>query len=461
MYARLFLPGLEAMAQRRDRQPAPVPRVGRWRLLAYALPAAPLAALGLPLYAVVPTYYTETLGLPLAGVGFALLLVRIFDAVSDPLVGLAADRYRPGFGRRRFLFSLSLPIAALAALMLYWPPLGVTLLWLGTWGVVLSLGYTMALVPYSAWGAELVDDYRGRTSLTSLREGISLIGVLVAIVVPFAIGMERGAAVSGLAVLGIVVAISLPLLGAFAVAVVPEPREHTVANIPTRESLRFLGANKPFIRLLVAYFINGFANGIPATLFLYFVSDRLGLPQSRGPLLFLYFLFGIAGVPLAAITAKRFGKHRAWCLAMIVACAAFAFAPLLSNGSLYGFGAICVLTGLMLGFDLSIPPAIQADVIDVDTASSGAQRGGLYFAAWGLATKLSLAAGVGLVFPLLSAFGFDAAVGSGNQPKALWALAVAYAWIPIALKLVAVALMWNFPLDETAHRALRAEIDRR
>lgn len=452
MCARSFLPGPEPTAKQ---------TVSRWRLLAYALPAAPLAALGLPLYAVVPTYYTETLGLPLAGVGFVLLLVRIFDAVSDPLVGLAADRYRPSFGRRRFLFSLSLPIAALAALMLYWPPQGATLLWLGTWGVVLSVGYTMALVPYSAWGAELVDDYQGRTSLTSLREGITLIGVLIAIIVPFAIGMERAAATSGLAVLGIVVAISLPLSGAVAVAFVPEPREHSVAKIAMLESLRYLGRNKPFVRLLVAYFINGFANGIPATLFLYFVSDRLGLPQSRGPLLFIYFLFGIAGVPLAAFTAKRFGKHRAWCLAMIGACAAFVFAPLLPSGSLYGFGAICVLTGLMLGFDLSLPPAIQADVIDVDTASSGAQRGGLYFAAWGLATKLSLAAGVGLVFPLLSSFGFDAAAGSGNKPEALWALAVAYAWIPIALKLTAVALMWNFPLDETAHTALRAEIDQR
>ncbi len=452
------MPGRDADGLRSPQSSGQRP-IGWWRLLAYALPAAPLAALGLPLYAVVPTYYTETIGLPLAGVGFVLLLVRIFDAVSDPLVGVVADRFRPRFGRRRLLFSLSVPIASLAALMLYSPPPGVTLLWLGVWGVVLSLGYTMAMVPYSAWGAELIDDYSGRTSLTSLREGISLIGVLIAIVVPFAIGMERGASISGLAVLGIVVAISLPVSGLIAVIFVPEPREHSVARIALRQSLGFLAANKPFVRLLIAYFINGFANGIPATLFLYFVSDRLGLPQSRGPLLFVYFLFGIAGVPLATLAARRFGKHRAWCIAMIVACAAFVAAPLLPSGSLYGFGVICIVTGLMLGFDLSLPPAIQADVIDVDTAQSGSQRGGLYFAAWGLATKLSLAAGVGLIFPLLSAFGFDAAAGAGNRPEALWTLAIAYAWIPIALKLIAVALIWNFPLDEAAHKLLRSRID--
>ena len=71
------------------------------RLIAYALPAIPLAALSLPLYIIVPTFYAETLGLSLAAVGAALLVVRIVDAVTDPLIGWLADRWRPRFGRRR------------------------------------------------------------------------------------------------------------------------------------------------------------------------------------------------------------------------------------------------------------------------------------------------------------------------------------------------------------------------
>ncbi len=91
------------------------------------MPAIPLAALTLPLYVLVPTFYTETLGLPLASVGFALLIVRLFDAVNDPLIGWAGDRFRPRFGRRRMLFA---------------PPFGATPLWLGGWGLALSLGYS-------------------------------------------------------------------------------------------------------------------------------------------------------------------------------------------------------------------------------------------------------------------------------------------------------------------------------
>ncbi|MDO9416965.1 MFS transporter [Pararhizobium sp.] len=432
-------------------------RIGRWTLLAYALPAAPLAALGLPLYALVPTYYTETMGLPIAAVGWSLLLIRLFDAITDPVSGYIADRIDPAFGRRRLLFALSLPLAALAALMLYWPPLDVTVAWLTVWGLVLSLAYTLATVPYTAWGAELVSDYHGRTRLSAFRESLTLAGTLVAIVLPFAIGFEDKG-FSGLAILGVTVAVALPLFGAVTVLRVPEPVNATRSRLSFADGLRFLGRNRQFLRLIAAFFLNGFANGIPATLFLYFVSERLALPEMRGPLLFLYFLCGIGGIPLASYVAGRLGKHRAWCLAMIATCLIFSLAPLLPSGALVAFAAICVATGLLLGFDLAIPPSIQADVIDADTAASGEQRSGIYFAAWGLATKLSLAAGVGLVFPLLSMFGFDPAARSGNTPEALFALAVIYCWIPIALKIAAIGLMWNFPLDEAAQGNLRARI---
>ena len=241
---------------------------------AYALPAAPLACLGLPLYALVPTYYTETIGLPLASVGLVLLFIRFFDAAIDPVVGVLSDRFRPLFGRRRLALLISLPVASLAAFMLYWPPADANIAWLGLWGILLSLGFTMATVPYAAWGAELVTGYRERSSLAAWREGLTLIGTLIAIVLPFGIGFGKDQAVSGLAWLGIVIAISLPLTGLITIAVCPEPKEYSTTRLSLKQSVGFLFGNTSFLRLLAAFFLNGFANGIPATLFLYFVSDR-------------------------------------------------------------------------------------------------------------------------------------------------------------------------------------------
>jgi Na+/melibiose symporter-like transporter len=181
----------------------------------------------------------------------------------------------------------------------------------------------------------------------------------------------------------------------------------------------------------------------------------------RGPLLFTYFAAGLIGVPIAIWLAAWIGKHRAWCYAMLFNIALFALVSLLGEGDVVLFAVICFGTGLTVAADLALPSAIQADVIDVDTASSGEQRSGLYFATWSLATKISLAAGVAIIFPLLALFGFDPAPGVANTGTALSALAAIYVWLPVVLKLAAVGLMWNFPLGETAQGALRAEIESR
>ena len=212
-----------------------------------------------------------------------------------------------------------------------------------------------------------------------------------------------------------------------------------------------------FLRLLAAFVLNGFANGLPATLFLFFVARVLEAPQMQGPFLFLYFLCGVAGVPLWLAVSRRFGKHRTWSVAMLGACAIFITVPLLGPGDLWGFAAICVLTGLALGADLALPSSIQADVIDVDTVSSGARCSGLYFALWGLATKLSLALAVGLAFPVLELAGFRTDA-TGGGAAGLGMLVALYAIVPVGLKLAAIALMWRFPLDAVEHARLSEKI---
>jgi glycoside/pentoside/hexuronide:cation symporter, GPH family len=100
---------------------------------------------------------------------------------------------------------------------------------------------------------------------------------------------------------------------------------------------------------------------------------------------------------------------------------------------------------------------MQADIVDVDTLGSGARRAGLYFALWTMATKLALAIAVGIAFPLLDRAGFDPA-RDNNAGFALTALALLYAALPVALKLITTALVWNYPLDAAAHALLRRQL---
>ena len=427
-------------------------------LAAYALPAIPFAVLTLPLYIVVPAFYAEDLGLSLAVVGQILLVVRVVDALADPAVGALADRWRPAFGRRRLWFLAAAAPTALSAVMLFNPPDGAGPLYLLVWGSALSVAWTAALVPYSAWGAELSTSYVGRSRIAAWRETAALVGTLAALCLQALAPMLAGGGQHAvLTSYGLLVGAGLPLAALVAVALTPEPADLSRARLDIRSGLRAMRANAPFLRLIAAFLINGLANGLPATLFLFFVSERLGAKDLAGPFLVAYFAAGVAGVPFWLWAARRTSKHKAWCLAMLLACAVFVFAPFLGPGDVAAFGVVCVLTGIAVGADLVLPPSIQADVIDVDTAASGDQRSGLYLSAWGLATKLALAAAVGIAFPPLSLAGFDPASGARTE-NGLATLAWLYGGLPVALKLFAVALMWRFPLDEALQAALRARI---
>jgi len=443
---------------------APQGRLPRLVLVAYGLPALPAAMLGLPLLVHLPGFYAQEMGIGLTAVGTILLLARLWDGVTDPLIGFLSDRTRTRLGRRRPWIIASLPLVLAGAWLLFRPPEGAGASHLLIWSFVVYLGWTMMQIPHQAWGAELSMDYAERARISATREAFALVGVIVAAALPATLAAFGGAGGqtgpgAALAAIAVLTLVLLPASGAAMLAVVPEPPPARTASLATAEGWRVLARNRPFRRLLSAYLLNGIANGLPSTLFLMYVEHRLGLASLQGVFLLVYFLAGLAGVPLALALARRLGKHRAWCVAMLVTCAAFAWAPLLPHGAALGFAAICLVTGLGLGADLALPPAMQADVVDEDTAAGGEGRAGLYFAVWGMATKLALALAVGLAFPLLDAAGFEPRAAQ-QVPGAGLALAALYAWGPVLLKLAAVALMWRFPLDEKRHAALAAVIQR-
>jgi glycoside/pentoside/hexuronide:cation symporter, GPH family len=433
-----------------------------YRLAAYGLPALPLALLTLPFYVIVPSYYANA-GLSIALVGNILLGIRLFDAISDPLAGYLCDRTETRLGRRRVWFAAGIPLTALAAYMVFLPPDPVTGLHLLIWGLALSVGWTIALVPYYAWGAELSTSYAGRNRVTVYREGFAFIGTLAALILNYVLSEGQApvaAAANTLEFFAQFLIVALPVTALVILLTVPEPRNRSTRQVGFAEGLGFMRNNLPFKRLVVSFLINGLANGFPVTLFIMYISDRLELAEKAGLFLVIYFVSGLIGMPFWLQVAKLRGKHKSWCYAMLLACAAFAFAPFLDPGAEAAFLVICVMTGFSVGADLVLPASLQADVIDVDTAASGEQRSGLYLAIWGLATKLALALAVGIAFPLLAWTGYDP--GSGLKSElGLKMLALLYAGVPVMLKLLAITLMWNFPLDASRQAALREAIDRR
>lgn len=434
------------------------PGAPTWRRLAYAAPAFVLALPIIPVYLHLPRLYGVSLGLGLTVTGLVLLGARLFDTVSDPLVGWLSDRLRWRGLRRKPWIAVGALIAGPAMMQLLLPPAGAGTLHLLIWSVLLYAGWTMVSVPYLAWGAEWATDYHGRATLTGWREGFGLAGLVAAGAVMAAAG-DGAAPATGLHLLAWLAliggAVTVPVL----LVLVPEPPPPGGDHRAEGAGWRAILANKLFLRLLVAWFVNGIANGVPAALFLLYLRHGLEVTAAEeGMFILAYFAAGILAIPLWLGLARRLGKHRAWALAMALACAAFITVPFLEAREILWFLGVCMITGMALGADLALPPAIQGDVVDVDTWRHGQARAGTFFALWSMATKLALAVAVGVALPSLAALGFDAAA---VDAEGRLVLVVIYAVPAVVLKGLAILLVWGFPLTGAKHAVVRRRLQRR
>ena len=147
----------------------------------------PLAVIGYPLSIWIPAHYSGGLGISLAVVGTILMLARLTDVVTDPLIGEISDRWRTRIGRRRPWLLIGLPVMMLGTYMLFIPPEDVGILYFLIWLTVFFLGSTMIALPHRAWGAELSPEYHQRSRVTAAREFYILAGLLGAAFVPMII----------------------------------------------------------------------------------------------------------------------------------------------------------------------------------------------------------------------------------------------------------------------------------
>ena len=150
--------------------------------LAYAAPAFSLAVVGIPVYIYIPKFYTDVIGVHISALGLILLVVRLFDAVTDPAVGLISDHTRTPFGRRRPFMAFGAIFTAIAIFLLFNPPrtgIDTATIWFMVLIFALFLFWTVIIVPYESLGPELTYDYNERTTLFSVRDGALIAGTLV------------------------------------------------------------------------------------------------------------------------------------------------------------------------------------------------------------------------------------------------------------------------------------------
>lgn len=151
--------------------------------LTYSLPAFSLAVVGIPVYFCLPKFYTDVVGIDIVGLGYILMSVRIFDALTDPAIVYISDRTRTRFGRRRPYIALGTVFVALTMIFLFNPPEAspaFETVWFTVFICALFMFWTVVVVSYESLGPEITFDYNDRTSLFAMRDGFLIAGTLAA-----------------------------------------------------------------------------------------------------------------------------------------------------------------------------------------------------------------------------------------------------------------------------------------
>lgn len=412
--------------------------------LAYGLLGLPLAFVALPLYVILPNHYAREFGVPLATLGAVLLGARLFDALIDPLLGRLSDRLFARSARAVLgLGAVAALVLALGFALLFFPLVSAPsalVVWASLMLMLTYAGYSALSVSHQSWGAMLGGDERQRSHIVAWREGLGLVGVVLASITPVVFGLPASTAL-------FFVALTAGWL-AWARADRPVPRQ-TNAGPHVATSIWLPFRQPGFRRLLAVFLLNGTASAVPATLVLFFIQDRLQAPASQEPLfLGSYFVSAALSIPLWLALVKRVGLAPTWLLGMFLAIATFGWATQIAAGDTAGFVIVCALSGIALGTDLALPGALLAGVIQANGQSGRAE--GAYFGWWNFAIKLNLALAAGLALPLLALFGY---APGARDAQALNALLVAYCVLPCLLKLAAAACLYFFVIQHPTEPA--------
>jgi Na+/melibiose symporter-like transporter len=426
------------------------------RLIAFAAPAGSVGAIFIPMSLFLPPLYSE-LGIGLASVGMIFLIAKVWDGLTDPVLGVLADRYGARFGRRRPWIVASVPILAVSIHRLFIPPPDPGAVYLLVWLLVLYIGWTMLTISHVAWASELTEDYDERSRVMGGLQVLTLLGGLSVLV--FAATLETGDAPGALADrvgrLGIFILVPIPLLVAMAVTSTAE-----VARSPgprPRLGLRALLGQRSLLRLIAADLLIGIQIGTTTALHVFFVSQVLEMPDAASVYFVIMLVSGLLCIPGWVKLSYRIGKHRTLCAGALVGCLAAVAVSMLPAGQ-FGLGVAAFVTvGLYTGARELLVRSIMADVVLEDSAREGTERAATFFAMLTFTAKLGVALAVGMTFVILSIIGFTA--DAANTPDVLTRFRWVIGGLPFLTGTGVILLLWRFPIDAARQRELRAKLD--
>jgi GPH family glycoside/pentoside/hexuronide:cation symporter len=407
-------------------------------------------------------FATDVLLLAPLSVGLLFAAGRVWDALSDPIVGTLSDRTRTRLGRRRPWMLVAIPLLMVSLVMIWSPPAlepSMMYVWLALALFTFYTAFTMYSVPHAALGAELSTDYHERSRIFGANSIAFTLGMLMAFGgMQVVMNAEDSRGAASTLVFGFIALLPFILL-------IPPIRLRERMEYQGRGATSSLRAMKdvlanPHARLLLTVqFCQLAGAGVLGLMAPYLMRYVIKRPDLVGAMPGLFVVSTILSIPIWIRISQHIGKKKAWIIGLFGSGLSFGAITFVGEGDLVALSIMLCSAGVFVGCGMMVGNSILADVIDWDELQTGERKEGAYSAAWGFAIKSATAIIIVVVSVALQFSDFEA-----NQEQTsgtLWMLRLLNGGLPFVMYTVSGFIFLRFQLNEAEHAEIRAQLDDR
>lgn len=436
----------------------------RLQRVVFGFPSLPHALIAYPFYSLLPAFYAANTQVTLAQIGLVAAACRIFDAITDPLLGYLSDKTRTRIGSRKPWMLAAILVMATGTVQLFNPPASADFLYFGIWSWVLYIGFSMFELPRSAWASEITRDYGERSKLAATVGAFNIAGSLTVYALPIGMSFFTGSSAIGvdtMNALSIVYLVAMPAGIITAVLLVPKGNPVSNRSLSVFSAIRSLSRCKPLLRFYAIISLWALGQGAFMAVSFIFQTEYLGLREEFAYVMITYFAASLFFMPLWSRILIKIDRHRIWGTFVALGTSCGLIALLLPRGP-EAFIPILFLT-VLRGF-LGTPQnflsgAVLSDVIDYETLKSGTNKAGNMFALQNMLISICMAIGGAVSFVVLDISGFQ--MGQPSTPGGDLGIIICYIFIPLTFHLMMALLCWNFPINRTRHAIIQRRLDQR
>ncbi len=428
----------------------------------------------------------QDLGFPGWMWGLIFFAPRIFDSLTDPIMGFISDNTRSKWGRRRpyvFIGGVIMGIAFIIMWQLYAEnSLEYNFWYFFLWSLVFYLGLTLFSVPYVAMGYEMSDDFHERTNIMAVAQWIGQWAWVIApwfwIIMydqdwfPSAEGATRQLAIwvgIGCAICAIVPAVFIKSESTLDRDYMPLNASNIGSSLI--EILKgFVEAFKlkPFRKICIATFLiyNAFNTVAALTFFVIVYKLFNGDASASGVWVVLFGCLGALGttflvIPIITKMSKWWGKKNAFIVSQSISIVGytmlyFLFIP----GKPWMYIIALPFFSFGIGSLFTIMMSMTADILDIDELNTGLRREGIFGAIYWWMVKVGFAIAGGLSGVIIAVVGFNPELATVDQQGAVDGLHGFFCFFPVVGTILAIIVMWNYSLSEEKAKEVRAEIEK-